>query len=146
MRTKIAIASLVLILSAALTYGSADKRIHRILDLNSGGHLSLTTHNGTVTITTWNQPRVDIDARIEPGDSDYPEDVDKTDVRISGSGSSVSIESDYDRLPWHHSWLGFTDHVLPLIHYTISMPATASLDVNDHNADVRVTGLRNDLT
>ena len=83
-------------------------------------------------------------ARIEPAEWGSSEDVDKTDVKVTGSGSSVSIESDYTDVATRITWFGVSRN-LPLVHYTISMPATARLSVNDHNANVRVTGLRNDL-
>lgn len=136
--------ALVSLLLAIAPMAVAARRIHKVVPLDANGHLSVSTHNGSVTVTTWNQPSVDIDARIEPGQTDYPEDVERTDVRINGSGGSVRIESDYTDVPSHAGWLG-VNRSLPPIHYTISMPATAKLDVSGHNAAVRVSGLRNDV-
>ncbi len=123
---------------------ATEKRVHKVVPLDATGSLSINTHNGSVTVTAWNQPTVDITARIEQGGFTSAEDVDKTDVSITGSGSNVRVKSDYSAVPSHY--FSFTMvHELPPIHYTISMPATARLDIDDHNARVRVTGLRNDL-
>jgi DUF4097 and DUF4098 domain-containing protein YvlB len=67
------------------------------------------------------------------------------EVIITGGGSGARIESAYRALrSLEKSW--FTNNrSLPLVHYTISMPATASLNIDDHNASVRVSGLRGDL-
>lgn len=141
---KVAIIVSLLVAVAAVAGASPDKRIHKTVSLNPGGSVSIDTHNGSIVVTTWNQPTVDISARIEPADFASAEDVAKTEVRVTGSGNSVRIESDYTAVPVHWRWMGISRD-LPLVHYTISMPATARLDIDDHNASVRVTGLRNDL-
>jgi hypothetical protein len=145
MRIKLALALLLVATSAsALT----ERHVHQTLNLDPNGRFSLDTHNGSVTITTWNQAKVDIDARIEAGDSDaLQEDIDATEIRISGGGSSVDVQSNYDRIGWRHSgWIfGGESRSLPPVHYTISVPATAMVRIEDHNASVRVTGLQGDL-
>ena len=123
---------------------AAERRIHRTAQLDAAGSLSIDTHNGSITVTTWNQPNVDVMARIVPAEFGRDEDVDKTDVKVSGSSGSVRIESDYTDVPTRFTWLG-VQRDLPLIHYTISMPATARLTVDAHNATVKVTSLRNDV-
>ena len=136
--------ALVSLLLAVAPFALADRRIHKTLPLVASGRVIIDTHNGSVTVTTWSQATIDIDARIEATMSTRDEDVEKTNVKISGSGESVRIESDYDAVPSRNSWFGSTRE-LPPIHYTISMPATAQLDINAHNASVRVDGLRNDV-
>jgi hypothetical protein len=131
-------------LLVAMTAGAAEKRVHKTVPLSPSGNVSIDTHNGTVTVTTWNQPSVDVSARIEPGEFSSVDDVNETEVRVTGSGGSVHIESDYSAVPSHFVFFGFS-HELPLVHYTISVPAGARLDVDAHNSTVRVSGLRNDL-
>ena len=131
-------------LLAATAAHAADKRIHKTASLAPNGSVSIDTHNGTIVVTTWNQPTVDVTARIEPGEWGSQEDVNDTDVKVTGSGSDVRIESDYSSVGTHITWFGISRN-LPLVHYTISMPSTARLGITDHNASVRVTGLRNDL-
>ena len=133
-----------LILIAAVADAATDKRVHKTISLGADGSVSLDTHNGTIVVTTWNQPTVDVNARIEPGEWTSSEDVEKTQIKVTGSGNSVRIESDYSDVPTRFTWFGVSRN-LPLVHYTISMPATARLSIEDHNANVRVTGLRNDL-
>jgi len=134
----------LILLIAAAPFALADKRVHKTVPLDANGSVVISTHNGTVTVTTWSQPNVDIDARIEPVAGGDPADVDKTEVKISGSGSSVRIESDYDAVLPHMKWFSLSRD-LPPVHYTISMPATARLDVSGHNARVKVNGLRSDV-
>ena len=140
MRRLVLAAVLIAIAPLAL----ADRNIHKALPLATNGHVVVDTHNGSVTITTWNQPTIDIDARIESTSWTRDEDVQKTNVKISGSGDAVRIESDYDAVPSRYVLFG-TTRELPPIRYTISMPATARLEISGHNARVRVSGLRSDV-
>ncbi len=135
---------LCVVLLLASTTAAADKRVHQNVALAASGSVFIDTHNGTITVTTWNQPTVDVTARIEGGLWISDEDVNKTQVRVTGSGDNVRIESDYSAIISHFSWLG-TNHNLPPVHYTLSMPAGARLTVDGHNTTVRATGLRNDV-
>jgi hypothetical protein len=132
------------LLLVAVAANAADKRVHRTTSLAPNGSVSIDTHNGTIVVTTWNQPTVDVTARIEAGEWGSQEDVNDTDVKVTGAGSDVRIESDYSSVGSHITWFGVSRN-LPLVHYTISLPATARLSITDHNTSVRVTGLRNDL-
>jgi hypothetical protein len=124
------------------------KEIHRNVPLAANGSVSLEMHNGSVDVTAWNQPSVDVSARIEPEPySGRAEDVQATNVRISGDGTSVSIESDYSAIQEHWSFLTLGwNRSLPLIHYTIRVPATARVHVEEHNATAQVSGLRGDVS
>jgi hypothetical protein len=142
MRKPAIVASLiVLVVSSALAADA--KSVRKSVALDQNGHLSIDSHNGSITVTTSNRPAVEIDARIVTDDDSSANDVQATEIRISGSGREVRVESDYDAVE-SRGWWGMDKH-LPLVHYTISMPATASLSLNIHNSTVRVTGLRSDL-
>jgi opacity protein-like surface antigen len=146
MRKQNALLAGLAMLLLATAASAADRRVQQTVNLNPNGRFSLVTHNGSVTVSTWNQPRVQIDAVIEPGPSGYDEDVAKVDIRISGSGSSVDVVTDFDRVGYHSTgWFLGTNRVLPYVHYTISLPATASVEIEDHNATVRVARLTGDL-
>jgi hypothetical protein len=133
------------LLTAASSF-AANREVHKTLPLAANGTVSLSTHNGTINVTTWNQPSIAIDAVIEPGPmSSHPEDVNLTEIRISGGGASVNIESNYDKVP-EHSWFGIgTVTSLPLVRYTLRVPASAQMHITNHNADTRVVGLRGDV-
>src|SRR5205085_1045353 len=128
----------------ALSAAAAEKRVHKTVPLAASGNVSIDTHNGTVTVTTWNQPSVDVSARIEPGEIANDDDVRLTEIHVTGSGDSVRIESDYSAVPSRFVFFGISRD-FPLVHYTVSMPASARLTVEAHNSTVRVSGLRNDV-
>ncbi|HSP16099.1 MAG TPA: DUF4097 family beta strand repeat-containing protein [Thermoanaerobaculia bacterium] len=134
--------TLFLLLFVASTAAASDKLIHKTAGLDANGRLSVKTHNGSVTIRTWDRPSVDIEARVADEAFVSEADIKATDVRVDGSGASVNIETDYSALSWSSlPWNGER----PPVHYTITMPATARLEVTTHNASTRVNGLRNDV-
>jgi hypothetical protein len=142
MRNRGIVFCVVILLATAAV--AADKRVHQNVALAASGSVSIDTHNGTITVTTWNQPSVDVSARIEQGLFISEDDVNKTEVRVTGSGENVRIESDYSAIMSRFFWWG-NEHNLPPVHYTLFLPATARLTVDAHNATVRATGLRNDI-
>jgi hypothetical protein len=135
------------LIAAAVAAASPSREVHKTVPLSPTGHLEISTFKGSVTVTTWDRAEADIHARIEPDgwDSDMQHKIEKTEIRIdsSGGGNSVRVESDYDHV--HHLFSFFESNTLPFVHYTIKMPATARLEIEDHKSDTRVSGLKADL-
>jgi len=140
--------------AAGIVQAADTKEVHRTVALDKTGRVSIETYKGSVNVSTWDRPEVKIDAVIEPDwsdadrDSDQREKVAATEIRISGSGSSVSVQSDYDpvRRIHHHLFSIFEGFgTLPFVRYTIQMPATARLEIEDHKSDIVVAGLKADL-
>jgi Putative adhesin len=153
MRTlsKTAVVASAALLAAVVAQASDVKEVHRTLPLDREGRLTVKTFKGSVTVTTWDRPEVKIDARIEPDgdDRESREKVQWTEVRISGGGSGVEVESDYDKVRHHeHGFLGlfnFENSSLPFVRYTIQMPAGARLDIDDYKSETRISDLKADL-
>jgi hypothetical protein len=123
------------------------KEVHKTLPLNRDGRVSIDTYKGSITVSTSDAAEVSIDARIEhdPDDADSWKKVQETEVRIRGGGSSVEIRSDYSRVH-RRCFLGlFGNGTMPLVRYTIKMPATARLRIEDYKSEIRVADLRADL-
>jgi len=129
------------------TLGQAGREIRRTLPLAADGAVSIETFKGNLTITAWDSPQVEIVARIEP-DGASPKDVENvqnTDVRIEATGGNVLIKSDYEKMSRHSFGFDENEGSLPLINYTIKMPATGRLNITDHRSATRIEGLRSDL-
>ena len=137
------------LLAAALAPAAAFKEAHRTLPLAADGRLAISTYKGSITVTCWDKPEAEISARIEPDgfDSDDERRVAETEVQIDGGGSSVRVKSNYDHVR-EHGFLGvfgFSHSSLPFVHYTVRMPATARLEIDDYKSVTRISGLRSDL-
>lgn len=139
-----------LILAASLS-AQETKEIRRDLPLAADGRVAIETYKGAVTVTGWDQQRVEVLASIEPDGSDdpsQPEKVRLTEVRIESSGNEVRIKSDYDAVKEKQRWWKFDDGdygTLPLVRYTVRMPRGAALRLKDHKSRIDVRGLQGEL-
>jgi hypothetical protein len=111
------------------------------------GTLSIDTFKGSLTITAWDSPQVDVVALIEPDgvSSNDAEKVRNTDVRIETSGAAVRIKSDYDKLSHGGVFSDGEEGNLPFINYTVKMPSTARLQITDHKSTTKINGLRSEV-
>lgn len=127
------------------------REIRKTEPLKADGRLFIDTYKGSVEITCWDKPQVEIVARIEADDmSRYAEEkVEDTDVRIQTSGSTLRIKSDYKHVRNRGGsfWDIFDGESssLPLVHYQITMPRTARLEIKDYKSELEVSGLRSDV-
>jgi hypothetical protein len=150
--SKTALAAGAAVLFAAAAAQAVDvNEVHRTLPLDKDGRVSVKTFKGTIAVSTWDRPEVKVDARIEPDgeDKESRDKVQWTEVRVSGGGSGVDIESDYDKVREHeHGFLGLFEGdngSLPFVRYTIQMPATARLEIDDYKSETRISDLKADL-
>jgi hypothetical protein len=147
-----AVAGAALLFTVAAVAQAADvKEVHKTIALDRDGSLSVKTFKGSIAITTWDKPEVKLDARIEPDgdDRDSREKVQWTEVRTSGGGKWAEIQSDYDEVKRHgRGFLGLfccDEGSLPFVRYTIQMPATARLEIEDFKSETRLSDLKADL-
>ena len=138
--------------ASALAAAATVKNVHKTVPLAPDGRLEISAYKGSIEVTTWDRPEADITARVEPDSSsdDSAElaarKVEETRIEIDGGGSSVRVKSDYSRVKDGSIFWIFGNHgTLPFVHYTVRMPATARLEINDYKSDSRVTGLKADL-
>ena len=122
----------------------AVKSLTRTIALDPRGEVAIQTYKGRVEVTAWDRREVQIVAQIAP-DGD-PALVPLTDVRISGGGARIDIESDYDRVSAYLRSHADDEQSTPFVLYTVRMPRTAALHIDDHKSDTRVTGLAGDVT
>jgi DUF4097 and DUF4098 domain-containing protein YvlB len=124
---------------------SLSREVHKTVPLSPTGRLEISTFKGSIAVSVWDRPEAEISARIEPDgdDSDMRRKVERTEVRIETKGDTVRVVSDYDHTL--HLFSFFDTATLPFVRYTIRMPATARLEIEDHKSETTVAGLRSDL-
>lgn len=152
MRKPAAISAL-LILMAATALADDSRVVRKQVEIRPDGRVSLDTFKGTIHVKTWSQPQVEIVATIAPDPSGekQAERVELTKVRVSSSPGRVDIESDYDdasrvREGFFAGIFGMSGGTMPYVNYEIQMPATASLEIEDHKSDFSIEGLSGGLT
>lgn len=129
----------VLWLAGWVGVGAQDKTFEDSVELQPGSRLALEADRGSVRLTSWDQPRVDIRARIEPPrgvDSDYARSaVEGTTIEVRGSRRSVRIRTNYRGVPRRVG--GFR---MPRVHYEIRAPRQLDLDLEIDRSNTVLAG------
>jgi hypothetical protein len=130
------------LLTAAAAAGGESKEFRKTLPLDRDGVLSIDTYKGSITVLAAEAAEASIEARIEPDgdDADQAKKVQATEIVVRGGGGSISVETDYSRVRRGGFLRLFSEGSLPLVHYTIRMPPTARLQIDDYKSAIRVTG------
>ena len=131
----------LLFLAAATLLSAADfKEFNRTVPLAANGQFSLDTYKGSIHVTAWDQPQVEIRARIVADPSSLiAEPVEDVEIRVDNTANSVRVKTDY-----RHNWTWF-EGSLPDVHYTIRVPRSAALSIKDYKSDSEISGVDGDV-
>lgn len=118
--------------------------------LAADGEVTVDNHEGSITVTTWDRDRVRYDAEIMPTDEDP--DAEKITIRTRTSDDRLRLATDHDEGDDESTVFGFDEDGfrwggidIPAVHYTIRMPRSAALSLDDHESTIDVTGLAGEL-
>lgn len=118
--------------------------------LDAEGEVTVDNHEGSITVTTWDRDRVQYKAEIMPTDEDP--DAEKVSIRTRTSNDRLQLITDHEEGDDESVVFGFDEDGfrwggvdIPAVHYTIRMPETAALTINDHESTIDVTGLAGPL-
>jgi len=125
-----------------LTAATQNKEFRKTVEFVPGSDLRFNTDKGSVRLTSWDQSRVEIYARIEPPeyvDADYGRRaVEGARIEVFGDARSLTIRSNFDDVPYKdgegHS------RSLPNIHYEIRAPRNLNLDLSADRCKVEAQG------
>lgn len=153
-KTLFVIALVAIPLFTAPSFSQDSREITKTVALKADGEVTIDTYKGSITISTWDKPQVEIRAKIEADDAfdtEYSaEKVRDTDIRIDATERRVKIKTDYSEIHDHHhgfwSWFDDDNGSLPLVHYTITMPATANLNIKDYKSTSSLKDLHSNLS
>src|SRR6266498_431230 len=138
------IVSMAIFVIAPLKFaaGIQSREFRKTVEFAPGSDLRFNTDKGSVRMTSWDQDRVEIYARIEP-----PEDVDAdygrravegARIEVSGDARSLTIRSNFDDVPYKDG--EGRSRSLPHIHYEIRAPRSLNLDLGADRCTVEVQG------
>ena len=122
---------LTAVLALPAVLAAQTRNFDRTLDLDAGASLTLISEKGSVTLTSWDQERIQIHARIEAPDgvsADYArEAVDATEIQVTGDRRSLRIAPDYDKVPYERRWFSGGSRSVPPVHFEITAPRRLDL-------------------
>lgn len=130
---------LAALLLPAAAHAQDDRTVSDTVPLAADGAVTIDTHEGSITVTTWDRAEVQYEARIESkGDAD---EARRTTVSVNHSADRLSLETEHEGSGGSGFFGWGSQGVMP-VHYTITMPRTARLTIDDHESAIEVTGLR----
>ena len=109
----------------------AREDFEKVVPFSSGGHFSIKNDNGSITIKTWNENSIRIEAEKTAKNEEYLKDIE---IHVEGSGDSVSVETVHHRRNNRGS-----------VSYTITLPVEANVDARTANGSVNVKGVHGHL-
>ena len=138
---KLALAAALLVAAAPAFAAKLTETIDKTFDVRPGAEVKLTNVNGSITVTSWDQPRVRVIAeKIVKGDKDDAQEAMrelKVEFRQTGGGLVITTkypDLDSSILDWLTG-----DHVNANVRYELTVPRTMDLDLSDTNGSIRVT-------
>jgi hypothetical protein len=122
-----------LLCSTLVLAQSKEKRVEKSFNVNSSTAVHIDNKFGKVHVNTWSQNKVELKVLItaESG-SNSQEILDRIDIDINESSSALRFETEIEntRQKWRNQRFK--------IDYTVSMPASNSLEINHRHGDVFV--------
>jgi len=114
---------------SALFGQEESEEFSKVLPLKSGGTFSLKNVNGSITITTWMEDKVDIKAlKTTKGD---PDKLKEVKIEVEASTNSVSVNTIFPK--WKN--------IRVSVNYEVKVPQGVNLDkVKSTNGSVYITG------
>lgn len=129
---------------------SPARTVDATVSLDADGEVTVDNHEGSITVTTWNRNEVRYEAEIMPTDEDP--DAENVAIRVREEGNWLRLATEHDEGDDESKIFGFGEDGwqwgginIPDVHYTITMPATADLVVDDHESRIDVSGVRGDV-
>lgn len=104
-------------------------------DLEATGRFELENVNGAIAITTWNEPRVRIEADKAAATAEALRDLT---VEIEGEGSTVRVRTRMRRASWFFGSGGKVD-------YRVTVPVGARLRVENVNGGIEIEAPAGDV-
>lgn len=123
--------------------------IDRTFDARAGALLSVDNTNGTITISSWDQPRIRVRAEklVERTDEAEAKSIMRQlRVDMQPRDGGLAIRTDTPR----RNGIGFWDALFgnwvdARVTYEITVPRSMSLNISDTNGTVHVSGVTGDL-
>jgi hypothetical protein len=148
-RSLTVLGALALCVGAAVAQPETTREIHKVFPLAKDGRVLIDTYKGSVEVRTWDKAEVEVHVLIESdgGGRRDEENVALTDINFRASSGEVRMETDYDRMKSRRSFLGISwnNGNLPLVHYTVTMPSSAELEIEDYKSESTISSLMGDL-
>jgi DUF4097 and DUF4098 domain-containing protein YvlB len=143
---KLFLTFLLLAITGAAPAETLREPVDRTIDIRPGGEISLVNVNGKITITSWDQPRVRLQAEkyVESHDEQAAKKAMqqlRIEVKATANGLSIETRQPNNNGPGGFLEALFGDHVNMGVRYELTVPRSVNLNVENTNGSVHVEDL-----
>ena len=149
-RALLATAILGLVLAPAALAQAPARTVSDTVPLATDGEVTVDNHEGRITVTAWDRNQVRYEAEIMPTDED-PE-AEKVTIQVQSSNDRLHLATEHEEGDDESTVFGFDEDGfrwgginIPAVHYTLKVPRSAALTIDDHESRIDVTGLAGHL-
>lgn len=131
------IAASLALAPAAFAQTEDEKVVRDTVPLATDGTVALDVHREAVTVTTWDRDAVEYEVRIEADDA--PELVEATEVAVDHAPDRLHLSTDLpDADGGLLDWISGDTGERPSVSYSLQIPRTAHLDIDDHRSTIEI--------
>jgi hypothetical protein len=146
---KLTLLAAALLVATTAAAAELNETVDRTFDVRPGAKVSLENLNGSITIGSWDQPRVRVVAykTVEGGRRDVQEAMKELRVQMTPRDGGLAVMTHYPKdsegVSSIFAWLT-GDHVSANVRYELTVPKTMNLEVENTNGTIRVTEVAGD--
>jgi len=121
-----------------------EKTYHKEYSVKPDAKLEVSNSFGNIDIVTWNENRIVIDVvvSVKGNDSEkIQKRLDRIDVIFTTTNSLVTAKTKFSKKKSSWNWFGSNDNSSMEINYTIKMPITNSVDLNNDYGAINISEL-----
>lgn len=98
------------------------------------GEVVIENYKGGVIVRPWSRDEIHVVARIEADPPDRASSLLDVGILVTGTTESVEVETDYRKILGNLEATSAGEYagLLPLVHYTIHVPHTAHVRIDDY--------------
>ena len=146
LRPLLAVAILTLSLAPAALAQNSARTVSDTVPLAANGEVTVDNHEGSIRVTTWDRDQVKYEAEIMPTEEDP--NAEKVTIRTRTSNDRLRLATEHEEADDESGIFGFSEDEfqwggtnIPVVRYTIKMPRTSALRIDDHESTIDVNGL-----
>ncbi|HEX6101381.1 MAG TPA: DUF4097 family beta strand repeat-containing protein [Thermoanaerobaculia bacterium] len=144
MMRKLFLTAMTLVVATAMSGATRTEKIDRTFDVRPGATVKLTNVNGRITVSAWDQPRVQVVAtkKVEADSDDIAEALKELRVDLQPRDGGLVIDTVYPRNEGGtiFSWI-LGDRIEAQVTYELKVPRTMNIDVSNTNGGIHLNGV-----
>ena len=142
---KLFVTILLMAMAAAANAATLKENIDRTFDVRAGSRFTLDNVNGKISITSWDQPRIRVQAMKSVERTD-PDDAKKAlaelKIEMTPSDGGLAVRTIVPKQNSTGLWdMMFGNFNNATVHYEVTVPRNTNVEVSNTNGHIHVAGV-----